>query len=143
MDKGYRADGLPIKQDPKASSASSLPAFIDPPAGAPPYHGFSIWEDVQVEGFIFGVITDFEGTETEWGDAFVIAPDDNRAGLVWSIGNTPSFDQILPPDERRWGVWGVSFDAPMKTKEDARRNLARIVPALRKEWEQWRLLHRD
>jgi hypothetical protein len=142
MDKAYRADGLPIKQDPEASSASNLPAFIDPPAGAPPYHGFSIWEEVQVEGFTFGVITDFEGTETEWGDAFVIAPDDSRAGLVWSISDTPYFDEVLPADEARWGVWAVGFDGPMKTKEDARRNLARIVPLLRKRWEQWRLLHR-
>lgn len=142
MDKSYRVDGLPIKQDPEASSASSLPAFIDPPAGAPPYHGFPIWKDVQVEGFTFGVITDFEETETDWGDAFVVAPDDSRAGLVRSISNTPSFDQILPPDESRWGVWGVSFDAPMKTKEDVRRNLARIVPELHERWTQWRLLQR-
>jgi hypothetical protein len=142
MNKSYRADGLPIKQDPEASSTSNLPAFVDPPAGAPPYHGFSIQEDVQVEGFTFGVITEFEETETDWGDAFVIAPDGSRAGLVWSISDTHYFDQVMEPDERRWCVWGVGFDAPMKTKDDARRNLARIVPQLRVRWGQWRLSHR-
>lgn len=142
MSTSYKSDGLPIKQDPEASSASNLPAFIDPPAGAPPYHGFCIWEDVQVEGFTLGVITDFEETETDWGDAFVIAPDGSRAGLVWSISKVHSFDQIEPPDESRWGVWGVSFEAPMKSKDDARRNLVRVVALLRKEWEQWRLLDR-
>jgi hypothetical protein len=142
MDKSYRADGLPIKQDPEASSASNLPAFIDPLAGAPLYHGFALWKDVRVEGFTFGVITDFEETETDWGDAFVVAPDNSRAGLVWSISNTPSLDQVMPPGQRRWGVWGVSFDAPMKTKEDARRNLAKIVPQLNEQWTQWRRLDR-
>jgi hypothetical protein len=142
MDKNYRADGLPIKQDPDAVSASDLPAFLDRPPGMPVYHGFCVWEDVQVAGFTFGVITDFEATETAEGDAFVIAPDNSRAGLVWSISDTPYFDEVLPADEARWGVWAVGFDGPMKTKEDARRNLARIIPLLRKRWEQWRLLHR-
>jgi hypothetical protein len=95
MDESYRANGLPIKQDPEASSASKLPAFIDPPAGAPPYHGFSVWEDVQVDGFTFGVITDFEETETDWGDAFVIAPDNSRAGVVWSISKSPYFNEVM------------------------------------------------
>jgi hypothetical protein len=141
MKPGDRIRGLPIKQDQEASSASDLPAFLDRPAGAPVYHGFCVWEDVQVDGFTFGVITDFEETETEDGDAFVIAPDNSRAGLVWSISDTTYFDEVLPPDETRWGVWGVSFDGPMKTKEDVRRNLARIVPQLRERWEQWRLPH--
>jgi hypothetical protein len=140
MKSRYRTNGLPIKQDPEALSASDLPAFLDRPSGAPVYHGFCIWEDVQVAGFTFGVITDFEETETASGDAFVIAPDNSRAGLVWSISDTPYFDEVLAPDQARWGVWAVGFEGPMKTKEDAHRNLARIVPRLRQRWEQWRML---
>ena len=78
--------GRPIAVDPKATSASaSEPAFIARPAGAPVYHGFQVLEDIIVEGFAFGKITDFEAEPSQEGDAFVVAPDNSRAGLVLSL----------------------------------------------------------
>jgi hypothetical protein len=53
--------GLPIATDPTAKSASAdLPAFLAKPPGAPVYHGFKILEDVNLDGFTLGIISDFQ-----------------------------------------------------------------------------------
>jgi hypothetical protein len=58
---GKERKGRPLAVDHNATSASRTePAFIARPAGAPVYHGFQVLEDVTVEGFAFGKITDFE-----------------------------------------------------------------------------------
>jgi hypothetical protein len=138
------ADGLPIAEDHDADSSDpNLPAFLARPAGAPVYHGFPILDDVNVDGFRFGTITNFEATETMWGDAFIVAPDGSRAGLVWGIEGyehfgPDQFDELLPPTEDRWGVWEVTFPFPMRTRDDARRNLQAVLPKLRSAWELWR-----
>lgn len=76
--------GRPLAIDATARSASPTePAFIARPDGAPVYHGFVILEDVAVGGFTLGKITDWEAEPCATGDAFVIAPDGSRAGLVW------------------------------------------------------------
>jgi hypothetical protein len=73
--------GRPLAIDATALSASPTePAFIAPPEGAPVYHGFVILDDIDVDGFTLGKITDFEAEPCEEGDAFVIAPDGSRAG---------------------------------------------------------------
>lgn len=78
-----RPKGRPLSLDPNAESASSeLPAFLARPANKPVYHGFSVLADVVVDGFTFGKITDFEEEVADDGDAFVVAPDDARAGLI-------------------------------------------------------------
>jgi hypothetical protein len=137
-DEGKSA-GRPVAVDPNAISASATePAFIAPPPGAPVYYGFQILHDVNVDGFTLGKITDFEAEQCDYGDAFVIAPDDTRAGIVWEVYLKPYFNQILPPDAKRWGVWGVSFQNPMRNRENAKRNLESIVPRLREEWEKWK-----
>ena len=75
--------------DPLAESASQTEsAFIAMPADAPVYHGFQILSDVVVEGFTFGKISDFEGESCTEGDAFVVAPDNSRAGLVWEVSES-------------------------------------------------------
>ena len=77
--------GQPVRVDEAAESADpELPAFIARPPDAPVYHGFPLLENSEYEGFIFGTITDPNGAE--WGDAYVIAPNGSRAGIVWSIG---------------------------------------------------------
>ena len=63
---------------------------------------------VIVEGFAFGKITDFEAEPSQEGDAFVVAPDNSRAGLVWEIADNVSVSQISPLEPSRWGVWAVS-----------------------------------
>lgn len=134
--------GLPLKLDAAALSASDQePAFIARPAAAPVYHGFLVLDDVVVEGFTLGVITDFEDTATDHGDAFVIAPDGSRAGLVWELSDPPYFQQVRHLETGRWGVWGVGFSAPMRSRSDAARNLAAILPRLREKWEEWKRLY--
>lgn len=136
--------GRPLAVDPSAVSASQTePAFIAPPAGAPVYHGFQILRGVVVEGFTFGKITDFEAVPCKEGDAFVVAPDNSRAGLVWEISDKSYFQEICAPDAERWGVWGVSFPHSMTSHENVRKNLESILPELKERWKEWRRVQLD
>jgi hypothetical protein len=131
--------GRPLALDPLAESSSQPePAFIVRPLGAPVYHGFEVLSDVVVGGFAFGKITDFDGEPCDAGDAFVVAPDNSRAGLVWEISEKSYFQEISSPEAERWGVWGVSFPNAMTSRENVRKNLESILPELKKRWEEWR-----
>lgn len=106
-DMTKRPKGRPLAIDVHARSASRAePAFIAKPEGAPVYHGFQVLEDVVVDDFQFGKITDFEAEPSEEGDAFVVAPDNSRAGLVWEVADKVSVSQIRPVEPGRWGVLG-------------------------------------
>ena len=134
--------GRPLAFDPAAESASATePAFIAPPPGAPVYHGFVVLQDVVVNGFTLGKITDFEAAPCAVGDAFVIAPDNSRAGLVWEVSDAAYFEQVCPIEQNRWGVWAVVFPFPITDRENARRNLQSILPMLKLKWEEWRRTH--
>jgi hypothetical protein len=125
--------------DPNAVSASAdAPAFITSPAGAPVYYGFQVLQDVVVDGFVFGKITDFEAEPCAEGDAFVIAPDNSRAGFVWEIGKAASVSEVLPIEAARWGAWAVTFPHAMESRENAKRNLELILPELKEKWQEWR-----
>jgi hypothetical protein len=51
------------------------------------YHGFTLVPETLTDGWCLGAITRFDDAEgSTWGDAFVIAPDRARAGLVWEVG---------------------------------------------------------
>jgi len=131
--------GRPLAVDQKATSANPAePAFIAKPPGAPVYHGFVVLDDVVADSLTLGKITDFEAEPCETGDAFVIAPDGSRAGLVWEICDKPYFQEVLPLDEERWGVWEVGFGIPMTSRENARKNLVTIMPELKLRWTQWK-----
>jgi hypothetical protein len=131
--------GRPLAVDPKARSASPKePAFIARPEGAPVYHRFVILRDVVVDGFTLGKITDWEAEPSEMGDAFVIAPDGSRAGIVWEVCDPPYFQEVMPSEADRWGVWGVGFALPMDSHENARKNLDSILPELRLQWAEWK-----
>ena len=126
MDKGA------ISADPY------VPPFVARPEGAPVYHGFRVLEDVEAEGFRLGMITDFLAEPGTAGDAFVVAPDGSRAGIVWeSECDEPYFIEVLPPNSERWGVWGVGLSIPLRSKSDARTYLATLVPELRQRWIAW------
>lgn len=130
--------GQPLAIDSSAKSAvAGQPAFVAPPKGAPVYYGFPVLEDVCVDEFKLGKITDFEAEPCDDGDAFIVAPDGSRAGLVWDLSDSVTVSEILPPEPRRWGVWAVSFVNPMTSRENARRNLEAILPLLRPKWEDW------
>ena len=138
-EKKQARSGHPLALDPFADSSSqSEPAFVAKPTDAPVYHGFEILNDVVAEGFTLGKITDFEAEPCEEGDAFVVAPDNSRAGLIWGISEKAYFREVLPPDAKRWGVWDVSLPNAMTSRENARKNLESIVPELRRRWEEWR-----
>lgn len=131
----------PLAVDPDAaSSRPEEPAFVARPEGAPIYHGFTVLEDVCVDGFTLGKITDFEAGNCDDGDAFVIAPDGSRAGLVWEMSDVVYVSQVMPPDAGRWGVWAVGFQFPMTSRDSARKNLANIMPELKARWGAWKRL---
>jgi len=130
--------GRPLAVDHKAQSASPTePAFIARPEGAPVYHGFVVLDDVTVDGFTLGKITDWEAEPCDSGDAFVIAPDGSRAGIVWEVYDPAYFEEIMPMEAARWGVWGVGFLLPMASRENARKNLESILPQLKSRWAEW------
>jgi len=139
MQENSLLKGRPLAIDPKSTSASPTdPAFVARPIGAPVYHGFVVLEDVNVEGFTLGAITDFEAEPCDTGDAFVIAPDGSRSGLVWEVSTNPCFQQLCQFDQDRWGVWAVSFPYPMTDRDRARKNLALVLPDLKARWEDWK-----
>jgi hypothetical protein len=131
----------PIFLDPDASSASpDLPAFLARPASAPVYHGFPLVDGAEVDGFQLGMISGM-GSHTI-GDAYVVAPDGSRAGLVWESETVePYFQQVMAPEPHRWGVWGVGLPRPLRTAADARAYLADLLPELRPQWQAWRQRH--
>jgi hypothetical protein len=130
--------GRPLAIDQKAASTSPTePAFIARPEGAPVYHGFVILDDIAIEGFTLGKITDWEAEPCDTGDAFVIAPDGSRAGIVWEVCDPAYFEEIMPMEAARWGVWGVGFLLPMASRENARKNLESILPQLKSRWAEW------
>jgi len=108
------------------------------PEGAPVYYGFVVLEDVSVEGFTFGAITDFEAEPCNAGDAFIVAPDGSRAGLVWEVSTKRYIEEVCPFEQGRWGVWAVSFPHPMSDRDNARKNLAAVLPNVKARWEDWK-----
>lgn len=139
MSKDEQSKGKPLAIDSNATSASPTePAFVARPKGAPVYHGFAVLQDVSAEGFTFGAITDFEAEPCNTGDAFVVAPDGSRAGLVWEVSATKYIEEVCPFEGDRWGVWAVSFPHAMENRENARRNLVAVLPDLKERWEDWR-----
>jgi hypothetical protein len=93
--------GRPVAIDHNAQSARipTEPAFVARPAGSPVYHGFFGLDDLAVDGFTLGKITDWEAEPCETGDAFVIAPDGSRAGLVWEVCDPPYFQEVMPIED--------------------------------------------
>lgn len=139
MSKDEQSKGKPVAIDHNAMSASPTePAFVTPPKGAPVYHGFVVLEDVSVEGFTFGAITDFDAEPCDVGDAFIVAPDGSRAGLVWEVSQTRCFEEVRPFEPGRWGVWAVSFPYPMDNHANARKNLFAVLPELKARWKDWK-----
>jgi hypothetical protein len=135
MNEGIRK-GQPVRLDDAAvSSDPDLPAFIAKPPDAPVYHGFPLLKNSECEGFIFGTITEPNGTQpAEWGDAFVVAPNGSRAGIVWQIGHGEP-NVVCEPSEGRWGVYGFYFNGPIATEDELVRHLQSLVPALKTYYE--------
>lgn len=126
-------DGKSLRLDNQAKSAvTNLPAFLARPDDAPIYHGFPIVPESITDGWAFGTITEYEEPEgCEYGDAFVVAPDGSRAGLVWSVSDFP-IHEVCAPDAHRWGVYEVTFQKPIRTTADFVECCHRLLPELKK-----------
>jgi hypothetical protein len=131
----------PMMLDPDAESASGeLPAFLARPPGAPVYHGFPLIDGAEVDGWQLGMITGFAAGPDSGGDGYVVAPDGRRAGLVWeSETSEPYIEQVMAPEEGRWGVWAIGLPSPLRSEADARAYLAAALPLLRPKWEATRV----
>jgi len=112
-------DRKKITEDKDAESASKeLPAFLSKPDGAPVYHGFPLVEETRTDGWCYGAITEFlEEGGCDTGDGYVQAPDGSRAGLVWAVEDYETMI-LLEPDEKRWGVYEISFPKVIYTIDD-------------------------
>ena len=131
-EKNPLLEGQVLQEDPGAVSAiPGLPPFIARPATAPAYYGFPLLPDSEKDGFVFGVITK-SGTDApaSWGDAYVVAPDGTRAGIVW-VMKGPVTEVVFPPDPLRWGVYQFLFEHPVLSDADLIRNLHAILPRLK------------
>jgi len=132
-------NGRRLTIDPNAPSAKpGEPAFVARPAGSPVYHGFVIVPETCTDGWCLGSITEFEDPDgCDSGDAFVVAPDGSRAGLVWEVGTEP-LQEILPPDAERWGVYAIWFPHPTRTTEDFVSAFRAVLPQLQAKYEEVR-----
>ena len=120
--------------DPNArSTTEDEPAFISPPDDAPVYYGFAELDLPDIDGWRFGEITPF--LDEEMGDAFVIAPDGTRAGLVWGVG-AGEMEVIIPPEPGRWGVYGIYLPEPNSSVDALQRNLQAVLPVLIAAYER-------
>jgi len=131
--------GRRLTTDPNAaSSVPGQPAFVARPPGSPVYRGFIIVPETCTDGWCLGAITEFEDPNgRDGGDAFVIAPDGARAGLVWEVGTGP-LQEILPPDKERWGVYAISFPHPTRTVDDLVSAFRAVLPQLKAKYAEVR-----
>jgi len=128
--------GREILVDTSAKTANpGQPAFVAKPDGAPVYYGFPVVEESYTDGWMIGAITEYIG-EAE-GDAFVVAPDGSRAGLVWEVGEG-IFSEICEPDDKRWGVYAVWFSKPIQSTEDYVANFRGVLPLLQERFKKIR-----
>jgi hypothetical protein len=132
-----KRDSHPLRVDSDAKSTSpDAPAFVAKPPGALVYHGFPVVPETETDGWYYGAITEFlEPDGCKEGDAYVVAPDGTRAGLVWEVGYE-GFDEVCAPSPDRWGVYAVGFARPVKTIDDLIFNFIEILPNLKRKHEE-------
>ncbi len=122
--------------DTAVSTDSDLPAFLAKPDDAPVYHGFPIVPETMTDGWSLGAITEYEDPDgCDSGDAYVVAPDGSRAGIVWDVGDG-KVSEICPPDETRWGVYQVWFSKPICTTKDLVERFREVLSELQKVFDQ-------
>jgi len=132
MSKRFDGGREIITDDDAASADPTLPAFLARPAAAPVYNGFPLIEQTRTpDGWCFGAITRFDDPAgCDAGDAFVVAPDGSRAGIVWQVGEG-EFAEVCSPEGERWGVYALWFRTPIRTLEEFKNELHAALPCLR------------
>jgi len=93
--KSDPAWGRRLATDPLRSPRDQ--ASVHCPTGGGPGLSRPILDDVEVDGFRLGMITDWETQPDVCGDAFVVAPDGSQAGLVWEVIEPPCFQEVMGP----------------------------------------------
>jgi hypothetical protein len=132
-------EAIPLRLNPEAESADpTLPAFLARPEDAPVYHGFPVMEMSRTDdGWCFGTISDPDCPEgRDWGDAFVIAPDNSRAGIIWEVGAT-GVEVSIPPEVDRWGVYKLGFANRVHDEQELVQQLRKWLPELRQLHHNW------
>ena len=121
--------------DPAVAPATEdAPAFVSRPVGSEVYHGFPVVDIPDRDGWRLGAVSGF-GDGSREGDAFIVAPDGTRAGVVWSVGAPARSSEVRPADAERWGVYAVTVPQPMGARGELVENLAVIVDQLHHHWE--------
>jgi hypothetical protein len=135
----WQTEGIPLRLDPEAESADpTLPAFLARPEGTPVYHGFPVLEASRTDDdWCFGTISDPDCPEgRDWGDAFVVAPDNSRAGIIWEVGAT-GVEVSIPPKDNRWGVYKLGFADRVHDEQELVQQLRKWLPELRRLHHNW------
>lgn len=129
--------GRELRIDPKAKAKnSSIAPFLSKPSGSPVYHGFPLIEETRTDSWCLGAITEFEDANgCEAGDAFIEAPNGDRAGIVWEAGDG-EIERICAPGKKRWGVYQVWFPKPVRNAQDLKENFEFILPAMKKIYSE-------
>lgn len=120
------------------SADPGKPAFMAPPPGSLPYHGFQVLEQVDVDGFRWGAITALGAVAPATIDGFIVAPDGSRAGVEWRRSSEPYVLMLAEPTAERWGVWRIGFTDDIVNEASATRALRAVISDLQLRWEQWR-----
>lgn len=121
-----------LTDDTAVSSSRGLPAFLARPEGAPVYHGFPLLDESQTDGWRLGVISSFDDDPDgcDSGDAYVVAPDGSRAGLVWAVGDFETHE-VSPPTADRWGVYGIAFPGVVRCAAELVEFFRAVLPELK------------
>jgi len=122
--------------DSTASTAdASKPAFMAPPLGSKPYHGFPLLDETELDGWRYGAITDFLEADCEKGctigDGYVQAPDGSRAGVTWNVDAALRFAVVEQPTGARWGVFHFTISRPVVSLDDMKQAFWDMVPVLK------------
>jgi hypothetical protein len=97
---------------------------------------FVLVPETSTEGWCLGSNTNFEIPEgCDGGLVVVIAPNGSRAALLWEVGSEP-LEEILPPDEKGWGFYSVSFPHPTRTVEDLVSAFRAVLPQLKAKYAE-------
>jgi hypothetical protein len=132
--------GKLLRLDPDAASTDpSLPAFLARLVDAQVNHGFPLMEDSRADdGWSFGMISDPDCPEgRNWGDAFVVAPDNSRAGLVWHVG-PPELEVSVEPDVSRWGVYAIGITREVHSRGELVEQFRVWLSELRRRHADWK-----
>lgn len=124
------------------SADPGKPAFMAPPPGSGPYHGFLVLDRVSVEGFRWGAITSLGPERLVSLDGFIVAPDESRAGAEWRKSAEPYVLTLAEPSAQRWGVWRIGFVEDIVDEASATAALRDVIGDLRLRWERWRTAER-